>query len=433
MSKHSKTVDYILSLEPGHKISVRGIAIELGISEGTAYKAIKECDEKGIVSTIPRVGTIRVDKLKRKKSESLTFADVVNIVGGSIIAGRSGIHKSLKKLAIGAMTIEAMSKYIEQGSLLIVGNRDLAQELALNNGAAVLVTGGFQCNEKVKRLADEKSLPIISSKYDSFITATMINKAMTENTMKKDIILVEDIMKKDPYYLKVNHTLNDWKKMVSDTNFVRYPVVDEHMKVVGIITSKDLSLDVDINQPIGKIMSKNPITVTPKTTVAYAAYVMGLEDIELCPVIDGKKLIGIIKRDDVTDTFAYMTRQPQRSESLEELILANFEYEVIGDKTIFTGNIASEMIDSIGTASWSSLNMLLSAAAITALRERDINVSVDNISTYFMKPLQLDTKVTLEADIVDMGRNYCKVEVNMINFKRQLIGKSMLSAKMLGN
>lgn len=77
--------------------------------------------------------------------------------------------------------------------------------------------------------------------------------------------------------------------------------------------------------------------------------------------------------------------------------------------------------------------MLLSAAAITALRERDINVSVDNISTYFMKPLQLDTKVTLEADIVDMGRNYCKVEVNMINSKRQLIGKSMLSAKMLGN
>ncbi|WP_032122559.1 DRTGG domain-containing protein [Clostridium amazonitimonense] len=433
MSKHQKTVDYILSLEPGHKISVRSIASDLGVSEGTAYKAIKECDAKGLVSTIPRVGTIRVDKLQRKNEESLTFADVVNIVGGSIIGGRDGIHKSLRKFLIGAMTIDAMSRYVTPGCLLIVGNREEAHELALNNEAAVLITGGFHCNEKVKKLADEKGLPVISSKYDSFTIATMINKAMSENMMKKDIILVEDIMKKDPYYLKADDTIMDWRELVKKTNHIRYPVVDENMKVVGMITSKDLSMDLDGNEPIGKLMSKYPITVNPRTTVAYAAYIMGLEGIEICPVIDGKKLIGIITRQDVTDTFQYMSRQPQRSGNLEELILANFEYEVMGDKSIFSGNIISEMIDSIGTASWSSLNMLLSAVAVYALKDRNINISVDNISTYFMKPLQLDTKVMLEADIIDMGRNYCKVEVNMINAKKELVGKSILSAKMLGN
>ncbi len=37
-------------------------------------------------------------------------------------------------------------------------------------------------------------------------------------------------------------------------------------------------------------MNKNPISVTPKTTVAYAAHIMGWDGIKLCPVVDKKKL-----------------------------------------------------------------------------------------------------------------------------------------------
>ena len=60
MSKHEEIIKHILSLEIGTKISVRGIGNRLGVSEGTAYRAIKECEAIGIVNTVPRVGTIRV-------------------------------------------------------------------------------------------------------------------------------------------------------------------------------------------------------------------------------------------------------------------------------------------------------------------------------------------------------------------------------------
>ena len=85
MSKHEEIIKYILSLEVGHKISVRGIASDLGVSDGTAYRAIKDCETLGIVSTIPRVGTVRIEKVEKKSIDTLTYAAVVNIVEGSIL------------------------------------------------------------------------------------------------------------------------------------------------------------------------------------------------------------------------------------------------------------------------------------------------------------------------------------------------------------
>ena len=92
------------------------------------------------------------------------------------------------------MKLEAMMRYTEAGNLLIVGNRSQAHELALKAGAAVLITGGFDTEEDVKKLADELEMPIISTSYDTFTVATMINRAIYDQLIKKEIILVEDIL-----------------------------------------------------------------------------------------------------------------------------------------------------------------------------------------------------------------------------------------------
>lgn len=432
MSKHEDIIKHILSLEVGHKISVRSIAGDLGVSEGTAYRAIKDCESLGIVSTIPRVGTVRIEKVERKSIEALTYAEVVNIVEGTILGGKDGIHKSLNKFVIGAMTIDAMSRYISPGCLLIAGNREEAHELALNHESAVLISGGFSASEKVKKLANEKCLPIISSSYDTFTIATMINRAISESLIKKDIILIEDIMKIEPMFLRPNDTVGHWKELIQRTKHEKYPVVDEEHKVIGIVTLKDLSIDSNSEDPISKIMIRNPITVTPKTTVAYAAHIMGWEGIEFCPVVDGKKLVGVISRQDVIKALQYASRQPQVGESVEDIILKNFEYHVENGDVHFSGNITPQMLDNIGTASWSSLNMLLSTAGLMSLRQKNnINVSVDSVMTYFMQPVQVDSTIDIYSRIIDMGRNFCKVEVDMVDKNNGLIGKSIMSAKIL--
>lgn len=432
MSKHEDIIKHILSLEVGHKISVRTIANDLEVSEGTAYRAIKDCESLGIVSTIPRVGTVRIEKVEKKSIEALTYAEVVNIVEGTILGGKEGIHKTLNKFVIGAMTIDAMEKYITPGSLLIAGNREEAHELALNNEAAVLISGGFTCSDRIRKLANEKCLPIISSSYDTFTIATMINRAISESLIKKDIILVEDIMKENPKYLKVNDNVKYWKQLMNETNHEKYPVVDDELRVVGIVTLKDLTMEANNEDLVGKIMSKDPIMVTPKTTVAYAAHIMGWEGIDLCPVVDGKKLVGVIGRQDVIKALQYASRQPQVSETLEDIVLKTFEYTADNGVVHYWGHIIPQMLDHIGTASWSSLNMLISTIGIMALRQRNnINISVDSIMVYFMRPVQVDSQIDIFARIIDLGRNFCKVEIEMLDHSKELIAKAMLSAKVL--
>jgi predicted transcriptional regulator len=432
MSKHEDIIKYILSLEIGTKISVRSIASELGVSDGTAYRAIKDSDSLGIVTTIPRVGTVRIEKVEKKNMESLTYGEVINIVDGSLLGGKNGVHKILHRFIIGAMTIDAMKQYIKKDCLVIVGNREEAQRLALLNDAGVLITGGFGCSNQIKKLANEKCLPIISTSYDTFTVASMINKAISENLIKKEIVLVEDIMQSNPCYLNNKDTILKWKQMMKEFNHDRYPVVDDENKVVGIVVPKDLPSRGSDDELISRVMSKEPITVTPKTTVAYAAHIMGWDGIELFPVVKGKKLVGVITRKDVIKALQYMARQPQLAETLEDSILKKFEFQVKDGRNCFTGRITAEMLDSMGTGSWGTLNMILSTMAIVILRQKNnANILVDSIATYFMKPVQIDNEITIYVDIIGKGINYCRVEVNMLDDTNDIVGKSILSAKMI--
>jgi len=430
MSKHEEIINYILSLEIGTKISVRGVSAELGLSDGTAYRAIKEAENMGIVNTVPRVGTVRVEKVSKKNIDTLTYAEILNILDATILGGSEGINRSLNKFIIGAMSVESISKYISPGYLLIVGNREEAQELALENEAAVLITGGFNCSEKIKALANEKGIPVLSSSYDTFTVASMINKAIDESMVKKEIILVEDVMDVNTTCLMGNDTVATWRKLMIETNHERYPVLDENMKIIGIVTLRDLQGHDDDNELIHKIMNKSPICVTPKTTVAYAAHIMGWDGIKLCPVIDKKKLVGVLTIEHVIKAMEFSLRQPQVSETIEDLILKNFSCVHEENRLHFNGQIIPQMLDPVGTASWSSLNMLLSSMGIMALRKNNnINISVDSIMAYFMKPVQMGSNIDIYTEVLDKGRNFSKVEISMFNRFKEPVAKAMISAK----
>lgn len=131
MTKHEQILDYIESLSIGSKISVRKIAKFLNVSEGTAYRAIKDADKMGMVATIDRVGTVRIEKRNRNEIEHLTFNEIVNIIDGQILGGNKGITKMVSKFAIGAMELKDILKYIGPKTLLIVGNREDVQIEAL--------------------------------------------------------------------------------------------------------------------------------------------------------------------------------------------------------------------------------------------------------------------------------------------------------------
>lgn len=429
-TKHEIIIEYIENLPIGSKISVRRVAKDLKVSEGTAYRAIKEAENIGLVSTMPRVGTVRIKKQSKENIEKLTFAEIVNIVEGNVLGGRAGLHKTLNKFIIGAMEIDAMVKYIEPDNLLIVGNRLEAQKMALEIGAAVLVTGGFDTSDEIKKIADRKELPIIQTTYDTFTIATLINRAIYDQLIKKDIVLVEDIVVKEPYYLTQTAKVSTWKRMVKETTHTRFPVVDDDMRVIGIVTSKDVA-GAEVFSAIEKHMTKNPDTVTLKTSLASVAHTMAWEGIELIPVVENRRLIGVVSRQDVMKALQQGQKQPQVSMTINDSVLSNFKEEEIPGGVKLSGKITPMMTNHIGGASSGALMTLLTNAAYAAFRKaKYLDTVTENITVYFFKPIQIETLIVVEARILDMGRKNGKVDLT-IYCQSNIVCKAMLSAQVL--
>ncbi len=430
-TKHEQILHYIDELPVGQKISVRQIAKALTVSEGTAYRAIKDAENKGYVSTIERVGTIRIERKKKENIEKLTFAEVVNIVEGQVLGGRTGLHKTLNKFVIGAMELDAMMRYTEAGNLLIVGNRVKAHELALKAGAAVLITGGFDTVDAIKKLADELQMPVISTSYDTFTVATMINRAIYDQLIKKEILLVEDILipAERTEVMRVGNTIENWTDLNRQTKHSRFPVVDENMRLQGMVTSRDI-LGLSADTQIEKVMTKNPIFTGEKTSVASAAHMMVWEGIELLPVVDNRNiLIGIISRQDVLKALQMSQRQPQVGETIDDVI-AN-QMNVIQEEDKFECEVTPQMTNHLGTISYGVFTALVIEAANRALRGyKRGDLVVENMTVYFLKPVQLESILTIAPHILEVGRKFGKVEIDVFN-EGKLVGKAMLMCQLL--
>jgi Predicted transcriptional regulator containing CBS domains len=431
-TKHEQILQYIESLDVGTKISVRQIARDMGVSEGTAYRAIKDAEARGLVSTIERVGTVRIEKKQKENIEKLTFAEVVNIVEGHVLGGREGLHKTLNKFVIGAMKLEAMMRYVEPGSLLIVGNRDQAHKLALQHGAAVLITGGFDASDEVKRLADEYALPLISSSYDTFTVASLINRAIFDRLIKKEIILVEDILvpRHATVVLHPDDTVARWEALQMETGHSRYPVVDEHDRVVGIVTTKDV-IGLEPDTPIERVMTKQPLTASPNMSVAAAAHLMVWEGIELLPVVDGqRRLLGVVSRQDVLKALQYMQKQPQVGETFADLITTRFTETRVDGQVVLEGDVTPQMTNHFGMMATGVLTQVIEEAARRALRQHKKGEFVcENLSVYFLKPIQIDSAIDVHPRVLEVSRKFGKVDVEVYR-EGQLVAKAVLTAQL---
>ncbi len=427
-TKHEQILSYIESLPIGNKISVRQIAKDLTVSEGTAYRAIKEAENRRLVSTIERVGTIRIEVKRKENFERLTFAEVVNIVDGLVLGGKSGLHKSLSKFVIGAMQVDDMMRYVDPGNLLIVGNRYKVHEHALKAGAAVLVTGGFDVPESSKRLADELELPLISTSYDTFTVATMINRAIDDQLIKKDVLLIEDIYipKEKTAYLTTKDTVMRYRELNSETNHGGYPVVDQKETVVGVVTARDV-MDADSEDSIEKVMTKQPIVITLTTSVAAASHRMVWESIDLLPVVnEANKLQGIISREDVLKALQASSRQPQNGETIDDLIKSQLSPSS-DDKSVIGFTVTPQMTNHFGTMSYGAFTTVLSEAGSQALRtRRRVESVVENMTIYHTKPVPLEAHIKLMPKVLDFSRRMAKVDVEAYNDKH-LVGKALIT------
>lgn len=425
MAKIDRIMEHIKEMQLGTKLSVRTLAKDQAVSDATAYKAIKLMEEEGYLETLPRTGTIRVESEKEKKIESITYNEILRIVDGELLGGGEGVEKTIYRFNIGAMTMEAMKKYLTVGGLLIVGNRDEVHTQALNMGVGVLITGGFKATEKNVALADRLKIPIISCSYDTFTTASMINRGISENLIKQTIPYVKDIIQKETYHLTMKDTIHEYIRLSERSGHEKFPVVDDKMVVQGIITPKE-TLGREDSDRVGSVLRRVNLSITPKTTVSYVAHIMDWENLPLCPVTEEGVLVGVITRTDILKALQERHMKPMETDTMEDKIIRNLTVEKRDGKFYYSGIVTAEFLDPLGNASRGLLSMLMSKTAISHLQNQYYSCSLDKCATDFYEVLGIDAKFTMEINIIKTSKLHSKVDVNLRS-KDKLIATSRLS------
>lgn len=438
-TKHDLILAHIEGLPVGERISVRGIAKALSVSEGTAYRAIKDAENIGLVSTIQRVGTIRIERKLKKHIEKLTFGEVVQIIEGDVLGGKAGLDKVLNRFVIGAMKEEAMERYITPGSLMIVGNREEVHRLALEDGAAVLITGGFDTSEEICRLADDVEMPILRTTYDTFTVATMINRALSDQLIKKDILLVSDIyMPLDKtQYLTVHDMVKDYKHLAEETGHSRFPVVNKNMRVVGIVTAKDILEKAD-TQLIERVMTKEPSMVKKEMSVASVSHQMIWDGLEVMPVVaDDLSLLGLVTRQDVMKAMQLVQRQTQVADTISDQISAEMqivEQDMEGkklDTPYFKFMVSPQMVNEVGTISFGVLSEVVgNAAKRTMLLNQRRNSWIEQVNLHYFRLIQLESELAIYPRILELGRRSAKLDIE-IYIENTLIAKAIVVSQVL--
>ncbi|HBW35445.1 DRTGG domain-containing protein [Desulfosporosinus sp. BICA1-9] len=428
MTKHQQILTFIKRLAIGSKVSVRFIAKELDVSEGTAYRAIKEAEAKGFVRSIPKVGTIRIEGVKERQIEDLTLREVSQIAEGVVICGFDYLDRSPNKFLIAAMEIDSMDRFLEDGALCIVGNRQDVQMYVLKHNASLLITGGLEPDEEVVALARQNQLVIIQSPYDTFSVTTMINRALYDRLIQKELILVEDIMVKDVSYLTVDATVDDWRKLSQTTDHSRFPVVDNDMMLTGIVSALDVA-GADVKTRIVDVMSTNPFLVGRDDPVTHISRIMVWEGWEIAVVADQGKLIGILSLQDVIEAYQQVQKQPQFGETVDNLVLSGFRYVDDAEHLTIEGEITNAMVNDYGSASCGVIVTVMNMAGYIGLRKKyRLDAITENFTLYQLQPIAVGTEIKVTAKLLLVAKRHCNIEVE-VTVKDAVVAKGLMTAR----
>lgn len=437
-TKHEQIIQYIQNLPIDAKISVRSIARNLKVSEGTAYRAIKSAENLHLVATKERVGTVRIEENENRRMHHLTIEEIIQVTDCQVLGGASGLSRQVRKFIIGAMEADGMRRYIEPDSLIIVGNRDEIQRIALENDVAVLISGGFKPSDDIVDLANKREVPLLSVNFDTYATATLINKAMIERSMQKDILLVEDIYipLEQTQFLYTDDTITAYRQLSENSGHTRFPICERDGKLAGILTAKDI-LDFAPDTRLAKAMTPTPISAKKPMSVASITHMMIWDGLEILPVVDEEDYLqGILSRQDVLRTLQY-TQQTEKSENRIEMLLADKLKFVAQNEDMtkaryrFLSDVS--LTNDLGALSNALQHSIIQLSVKQFVKKmQDKSIVVDKVSAYYLKLVPLQSTIDIVLEFLDVSRRSMEIDITVYHGK-QVMTKALASVKTLTN
>ena len=125
---------------------------------------------------------------------------------------------------------------------------------------------------------------------------------------------VEAIMSKPVITVRSTQSMLEASRTMKDHAVKHLVVLDEHDRLVGVVTDRDLkrasasdATTLEIHEllylldkiTVSDVMTKHPVAIGPSASAAEAAKLMVDKGIGCLPVSDSDKVVGIVTRDDL--------------------------------------------------------------------------------------------------------------------------------------
>ena len=242
--------------------------------------------------------------LTKARTQYKTIAETID---GEVYAGNEHAHFVRGKVVIATSNPEYMADYIEDDDLVILGDREEAQMQAIrSNASCIIIGGGLEVAEEVKKLAEKRDCVIITTPFDTFSVARLINQSMPiKQYMTRRELVTFDI---DDY-------VDDVKDVMSRVRHRDFPVLGSNGNYVGMISRRNL-----MN------MQKKQIILVDHNEKSQA--VDGIGEAEILEIIDHHRLGSLETVSPVyfrnqplgcTSTIIYQMYQEQRVEIPKEI------------------------------------------------------------------------------------------------------------------
>lgn len=220
-----------------------------GVREGITLKKAWELMQTERVVTLPIVNESRklaglisnndiaMCYMEVSNQESLSQArpryhNIIETLNGTLLTGNEHGIFMHGKVEVAAGNRERVEEYIAKDDLVILGDREEMQVRSLElDVSCMIICGGSQVSKQVLDMAASRDCVLISTPYDTFTTARLINQSMPiRSIMTKNNLITFEL---DDY-------VEDIREVMSKERHRDFPVLDENGDYVGMISRRNL-------------------------------------------------------------------------------------------------------------------------------------------------------------------------------------------------
>ena len=217
----------------------RGISLKnaWGLMQENNVVTLPCVTEEGLLEGVITIGDITKSYMNLYDSSIISkactkYANILDTLEGSMVVGDSEAYFDRGKVLIAAANPDLMENYIEKHDLVILGNRYESQLCAIEMEAGcIIVCEGAGVSLTIRKLAQERGCAVITTPYDTYTTARLINQSMPISYFMTKENIIE--FSEEDY-------LDDIREIMASKRHRDFPILDSEGKYIGMISRRNL-------------------------------------------------------------------------------------------------------------------------------------------------------------------------------------------------